>query len=318
MLGGNGPVVSAYTDVPEASIVWLDYWTSEETLKRDAAKYALPPTMPQLYDDESVVKTLPYAKELLTAVENATSRPVSPVYPQISTAIYKNVNAAIGGPAEPGGRAEERPGRDREGALQLLMAPVELLIAGGGSRGATFAGWAARHPERARVVAVAEPRADRRDALADAHGVQPDLRFADWREALANGPVADAAVVATLDREHTEPALALAEQGYALLIEKPLATDRGRVRGDRRGDRARRRGGGGRARPALHAVHAARAAAARRAARSATWSASSTSSRSASGTTPTPSCAATGAARTRPGRCCWPSAATTSTGSRTS
>ncbi len=104
------------------------------------------------------------------------------------------------------------------------MAPVELLIAGGGSRGATFAGWAARHPERARVVAVAEPRADRRDALADAHGVHPDLRFADWREALANGRVADAAVVATLDREHTEPAIALAEQGYALLIEKPLAT----------------------------------------------------------------------------------------------
>ena len=32
----------------------------------------------------------------------------------------------------------------------------------------------------------------------------------------------------------------------------------------------------------------------------------------------TPTCAATGAARTRPARCCWPSAATTSTGSRTS
>ncbi len=67
------------------------------------------------------------------------------------------------------------------------MAPVELLIAGGGSRGATFAGWAARHPERARVVAVAEPREDRREALADAHGVHPDLCFADWREALGNG-----------------------------------------------------------------------------------------------------------------------------------
>jgi predicted dehydrogenase len=104
------------------------------------------------------------------------------------------------------------------------MAPVELLIAGGGSRGATFAGWAARHPERARVVAVAEPREDRREALADAHGVHPDLCFADWRDALGNGRVADAAVVATLDRQHTEPAIALAEQGYALLIEKPLAT----------------------------------------------------------------------------------------------
>src|SRR5690349_6594191 len=104
------------------------------------------------------------------------------------------------------------------------MAPVELLIAGGGSRGAMFAGWAARHPERARVVAVAEPRADRREVLADAHGVPPDLCFADWRDALGNGRVADAAIVATLDREHTEPVLALAEQGYALLIEKPLAT----------------------------------------------------------------------------------------------
>ena len=104
------------------------------------------------------------------------------------------------------------------------MAPVELLIAGGGSRGATFAGWAARHPERARVVAVAEPRRDRREALADAHGVHPDLCFADWRDALGNGRVADAAIVATLDQEHTEPAIALAGQGYDLLIEKPLAT----------------------------------------------------------------------------------------------
>ena len=181
--------------------------------------------MPQLYDDPAVVKTLPYAKELRTAVENATSRPVSPVYSQISQAVFTNVNKAIGGQMSPEDALKKRPGADRDGALQLLMAPVELLIAGGGSRGATFAGWAARHPERARVVAVAEPREDRREALADAHGVHPDLRFADWREAVGRRrPVADAAIVATLDREHTEPAIALAGQGYALLIEKPLAT----------------------------------------------------------------------------------------------
>jgi multiple sugar transport system substrate-binding protein len=101
VLGGNGPVVSAFTDNPEGSIAWLDYWTSEETIKRDAAKYSLPPTMPQLYDDPAVVKTLPYAKELRTAVENATSRPVSPVYSQISQAVFTNVNKAIGGQMSP-------------------------------------------------------------------------------------------------------------------------------------------------------------------------------------------------------------------------
>jgi predicted dehydrogenase len=103
------------------------------------------------------------------------------------------------------------------------MAPVTLLIAGAGSRGAMFAGWAARHPDRARVVAVAEPRADRRDALADEHAVPPGRRFADWRAALAAGRIADAVVIATLDREHTEPAIAFAALGCALLIEKPLA-----------------------------------------------------------------------------------------------
>jgi multiple sugar transport system substrate-binding protein len=101
VLGGNGPVVSAFTDVPEASIVWLDFWTSEETLKRNAAKYSLPPTMPQLYDDAGVQETMPYAKQLLTAVENATTRPVSPVYSQISQAVFQNVNKAIAGQSSP-------------------------------------------------------------------------------------------------------------------------------------------------------------------------------------------------------------------------
>jgi multiple sugar transport system substrate-binding protein len=97
VLGGNGPVISAFTKNPEASLLWLDYWTSPEVIKRDAAKYALPPTMPQTYDDPAVKKTLPYAAELRAAVQAATSRPVSPVYSQISEAVYTNVNKALAG-----------------------------------------------------------------------------------------------------------------------------------------------------------------------------------------------------------------------------
>jgi multiple sugar transport system substrate-binding protein len=82
-------------------VVWLDYWTSEETLKRNAEKYALPPTMPQLYEDPGVEETMPYAAQLLEAVENATSRPVSPVYSQISQAVYENVSKAIAGQQSP-------------------------------------------------------------------------------------------------------------------------------------------------------------------------------------------------------------------------
>ena len=42
---------------------------------------------------------MPFADELLQALSQAKARPVSPVYPQISQAIYKNVNAALAGPA---------------------------------------------------------------------------------------------------------------------------------------------------------------------------------------------------------------------------
>jgi multiple sugar transport system substrate-binding protein len=101
VLGGNGPVISAFTKNPKASLLWLDYWTSPEVIKTNAAEYALPPTMPQTYDDPAVRKTLPYAPQLRAAVQAATSRPVSPVYSQISQAVYTNVNKALAGQVSP-------------------------------------------------------------------------------------------------------------------------------------------------------------------------------------------------------------------------
>ena len=44
---------------------------------------------------------MPFADALRQGVENAKSRPVSPVYPQISEAIFKNVNAALSGSTSP-------------------------------------------------------------------------------------------------------------------------------------------------------------------------------------------------------------------------
>jgi multiple sugar transport system substrate-binding protein len=101
VLGGNGPVISAFSRNPEGALLWLDYWTSKDVIEHNAAKYALPPTMPEAYDAPAVKKTLPYAAELRDAVEAATSRPVSPVYSQISEAIYTNVNKALAGQMSP-------------------------------------------------------------------------------------------------------------------------------------------------------------------------------------------------------------------------
>jgi predicted dehydrogenase len=104
-----------------------------------------------------------------------------------------------------------------------MTQPVSIAVVGAGNRGQTYADLAAADG-RAQVVAVADPDYIRREELADRHAVSPDRRFDAW-EALLSGPrIADVVVVATLDRLHYEPAVALLDRGYHLLLEKPIAT----------------------------------------------------------------------------------------------
>src|SRR5690349_18401160 len=105
------------------------------------------------------------------------------------------------------------------------MSPVRLILVGAGSRGAVYADHIRAHPHLARIVAVAEPRDHHRERVAREHGLSGDAVVADWR-ALADRPrLADAAIIATPDAIHVGPAVALADRGYHLLLEKPMAPD---------------------------------------------------------------------------------------------
>ncbi|MGK0186459.1 MAG: putative dehydrogenase [Verrucomicrobiales bacterium] len=101
---------------------------------------------------------------------------------------------------------------------------VRLAIVGAGSRGAGYASFALEHPDEVAVTAVADPNASRREALAERYSIPAAHVFSNW-EALADSPdkVADAVVIATQDRLHRAPAMALAQRGYHMLLEKPMA-----------------------------------------------------------------------------------------------
>ena len=103
------------------------------------------------------------------------------------------------------------------------MKPVTAVILGAGSRGCSYAAYAKEYPDQLRIVAVAEPRADRRKLLADEMNVPESNRFASWQELLEQPRMADCAFVCTLDDDHTEPAVIAMEQGYHLLLEKPMS-----------------------------------------------------------------------------------------------
>jgi len=101
ILGGHNLVISAYSKNPEGAVKLIDYLTSPDVEKTYAAKYSIAPVLNATYDDPEVQKALPFAEELRQAVTQAKTRPVSPVYPQISQAIYKNVNQALAGQTSP-------------------------------------------------------------------------------------------------------------------------------------------------------------------------------------------------------------------------
>jgi multiple sugar transport system substrate-binding protein len=116
ILGGLNHVISAYAANPGGALKFVDFATNEESMNRAASKFALPPALASSYDDPQVQEALPFATELKQAVEQAQPRPVTPVYTQVSQAIYENVNAALAGQATPQ-EALEQAQSDLEQAL---------------------------------------------------------------------------------------------------------------------------------------------------------------------------------------------------------
>jgi multiple sugar transport system substrate-binding protein len=101
VLGGHNDVISVYSKNPGGALTLVDYRTGEEDQVTKMSQFSLPGALSSAWEDPKVQEALPFANDLKQAIEQAKSRPVSPVYPQISEAIYKNVNEALSGATSP-------------------------------------------------------------------------------------------------------------------------------------------------------------------------------------------------------------------------
>jgi multiple sugar transport system substrate-binding protein len=101
VLGGYNLGISAYSKNPEGSLAFIEFATKADQQKIQVTEASLPAVVSSVYDDPEVKKAMPFAAELRTAIEQAQPRPVSPVYPQISEAVYNNVYEALQGNASP-------------------------------------------------------------------------------------------------------------------------------------------------------------------------------------------------------------------------
>ncbi len=103
------------------------------------------------------------------------------------------------------------------------MAPINAVVLGAGNRGSVYGAFAVRYPQEMQVVAVAEPREDRRQQFAISHDLPPERCFASWEDLVGAGKMGDVLINCTQDRMHTESTLAALDAGYDVLLEKPMS-----------------------------------------------------------------------------------------------
>ncbi len=104
------------------------------------------------------------------------------------------------------------------------MKTLKIGLIGAGERGAhCYAPYALKYPQEMQFTAVAEPLADRRDFFRKTHGIADEMCFTGWEQMLEARPELDGVIIANQDQQHYEPAMAMLEAGYHVLLEKPMA-----------------------------------------------------------------------------------------------
>ena len=101
--------------------------------------------------------------------------------------------------------------------------PASIVAIGAGNRMRTYMHYVAAHPDEVKLVAVVEPDAIRRNAMADQFGIPPEHRFVHYDDFFAHPVKADAIILCTPEDQHYQPCIRAIDMGYHVLLEKPIA-----------------------------------------------------------------------------------------------
>ncbi|MET8153306.1 extracellular solute-binding protein [Actinoplanes sp. NPDC049668] len=95
VLGGQNLVVSRTTPYDEQALELLKFLTNSRSQERLFRVGGFAPTRRTTYGLQAVRDDVPYAAELLTAVEAARPRPITPHYDKVSGLILNNLRPAV-------------------------------------------------------------------------------------------------------------------------------------------------------------------------------------------------------------------------------
>ena len=116
-LGGHNVAMSVYSKHKATALDFMKFMTSQETETFYATQGSLAPVLTSLYSDATLTQKLPYLPTLLTSIQNAVPRPVTPYYPAVTKAVEDNAYAAL-----KGDKSVDQALSDMQSALQAAGA----------------------------------------------------------------------------------------------------------------------------------------------------------------------------------------------------
>lgn len=101
---------------------------------------------------------------------------------------------------------------------------MKLALIGAGQRGMVYAKYA-YEKSNAQIVAVVDINKEKRDAAAAQFKIPADMVFDNIDDFYKLGKVADAVIIATMDRDHFKHVMPAIDLEYDILLEKPISPD---------------------------------------------------------------------------------------------
>lgn len=102
---------------------------------------------------------------------------------------------------------------------------LKILLVSYGLRCQLYSGFAAE-TEGVEIAAVVEPNDFRRELAKKRFNIKEEMCFKSVEEAMAAGKIADCAINGTMDQFHFATTMPLLENGYHVLLEKPVTSDK--------------------------------------------------------------------------------------------
>ena len=106
-----------------------------------------------------------------------------------------------------------------------MFMKLKTVLVGCGDRTCVYADLAMHTFDAIEIVAAVDPDKERQKYVHEHFGVPFEKCYSDIKDVLAQGKIGDCVINGTMDQLHVETAIPFLEQGYDMLLEKPITNN---------------------------------------------------------------------------------------------